>query len=116
MHIVVRAGEGAAEGHAVLQVVDVGAAADGVAVALLSSELLIAPQQGLDEGGVLRDAVGGMKWARTVKPSSSRPRVSTRSCSSVSETGTRQSQVKEILSPSASRMFRQMVRAPLSSS
>ena len=51
-------GQGAAEGHAAGDVVDVGSAANGLAFALQAGVLLVPLQQGADEGAVRGDVVG----------------------------------------------------------
>ena len=54
----VKAGQGAAEGHAAGNAMYVGAPAGGQTLSLQPGVLLIPPQQGLDEGGVRRGVVG----------------------------------------------------------
>ena len=54
----VEPGQGAAEGHAAGDVVDVGAAAGGQALPFQAGVLLVPLQQGLDERAVRGDVVG----------------------------------------------------------
>ena len=54
----VEAGQGAAEGHAAGDIVDIGAAAGGQALALEAGVLLVPRQKGFDKGAAGRDVVG----------------------------------------------------------
>ena len=65
----VKSGQGAAEGHAAGDVVDIGAAADGQTPPLLPCRLLIASKQGLDKGGIIAQRLVPLKVGDTLKTS-----------------------------------------------
>ena len=63
MHPVVGAGQSAAEGNTALDIMDIGAAADGQALTLQSSVLLVGLEQGLHQQGLGGNIVGGEHMA-----------------------------------------------------